>query len=298
MGDVAEEHADERTSGEPDPGAAVQPSASAQPPEPPVQPTEEQLRQFQQFQQFQDYLRYTETQQHMTGGALVPDQNRQPYPTPQMAPPPHQGGELVADQNRQPALRPKMPGWLTWLVRKLVGWAIALLLLGLGASWLIHHYFPNTTAGTDTKTVTDSGGGTYHTNQVLSTDPYDAVAKVYKGVAAGLPVDACGRFSEPVQAKFARDMGYADGNCQTAVLGIHPQVTDPDAYYESISNISSTPQTPTMTINSCDFAVAGGPALGTFTVTKVDLGQWLITGHTPGPAKCGTPSPSTTPTTP
>jgi hypothetical protein len=292
MGDVAEEHADERTSGEPDPGAAVQPSASAQFPAPEPPPSEEQLRQFQQFQQFQDYLRYTETQQHMSGGALVPDQGRPPVP------PPHQGGELVADQNRQPALRPKMPGWLSWLVRKIVGWAIALLLIGLAATWAYHHYFPSTTAGTDTKTVTDSGGGTYHTNQVLSTDPYDAVAKVYKGVAAGLPVDACGRFSTAVQAKFATDMGYADGNCQTAVLGLRPQVTDPDAYYESISNVSSTPQTATMTINSCDFSIQGGPALGTFIVTKVDLGQWLITGHTPGPTQCAAPSPSTTPTTP
>jgi hypothetical protein len=50
-----------------------------------------------------------------------------------------------------------------------------------------------------------------------------------------------------------------------------------------------------VTIDSCSFSITGGPALGVFTVSKVELGQWLITSHAPGPAKCsGTPT--TTPT--
>jgi hypothetical protein len=50
-----------------------------------------------------------------------------------------------------------------------------------------------------------------------------------------------------------------------------------------------------VTIDSCSFSITGGPALGVFTVTKVELGQWLITGHAPGPSRCnGTPT--TTPT--
>lgn len=301
MGDVADEHADERPGGDPDPGAAIQPSASAQPPAP---PSEEQLREFQQFQQFQDYLRYTEAQR-VGGGGLVPGPERQLTPPPMPPQYPTGGGELVPDQNRQPALRPKMPNWLTWLIRKVVGWAVALLLIGLAATWAYHHYFPSTTAGTDTKTVTDSGGGTYHTNHVFSTDPYDAVAKVYKFIASPpdvgspkYPVQACGLFDEPVQAKFARDiLPSGDGNCLTAVLNLHPQVTDPDAYFESISNVSGSPQSATMTINSCDFDIQGGPALGVFTVTRVEQGQWLITDHAPGPAKCPA-APATTPTTP
>jgi hypothetical protein len=300
MGDVADEHADERPGGDPDPGAAVEPST----PSPPVvPPSEEQLREFQQFQQFQDYLKYTEAQR-VGGGGLIPDPNRQPLPPPMSPQYSPDGGELVRDGNRQPALRPKMPGWLTWLIRKVVGWVIALLLIGLAGTVAYHHFFPSTTAGTDTKTVTDSGGGTYHTNHVFSTDPYDAVAKVYKFIASPTdsgsptyPVQACGLFDEPIQAKFARDVGQADGNCLTAVLGLHPQVTDPNAYFESISNVSGAPQGATMTINSCDFDIQGGPALGTFTVTRVELGQWLITNHTPGPAKCTAPTP-TTPTTP
>jgi hypothetical protein len=291
MGDVADEHADERPGGDPDPGAAVEPSTGSQPPTP---PSEEQLRQFQQFQQFQDYLRYTEAQRVGGGGLVVPEPDRQLTPPPMPPQYPPRGGELVPDRDRQPALRPKMPGWLTWLIRKVVGWAIALLLIGLAATWAYHHYFPSTTAGTDTKTVTDSGGGKYHTNQVLSTTPYEAVRQVYKDVAAGLGVDACGRFNDPVQPKFARDMGYADGNCQEAVAGLRAKVTDLDGYAESMpSNLSQPLPGDTITIDSCDFTISGGPALGKFTVSKVDLGQWLITGHDVGPTSC--PAPTTTP---
>ncbi|WP_406640501.1 hypothetical protein [Amycolatopsis sp. WGS_07] len=50
-----------------------------------------------------------------------------------------------------------------------------------------------------------------------------------------------------------------------------------------------------MTIDSCTFKVSGGPALGVFQVTKVDKGQWLITGHTTGPDKCPAPTATSTP---
>lgn len=277
-----EQHNDERA-----PGSAIEPARLAQPtspdqsarstpppqpPQPPQQPAPEldaeQLRQFQQFQQFQDFLRYNEAQQQ-SGGTLVPAAPQEPR-------------------------RPKLPRWLRRLGGKILGWVIVLVLLLLAMNWAYDHYF-----GTDSdedKPAAETGGGTYKTNDILSDLPHEAVRQVYDAIAqedprTGLPPvpQACGRFSAPTQQQFAENLGYAD--CQQAVLALHENVVDVNDYAESMSSSVSRPVTgETIRIDSCDFEITGGPALGVFTVTQVELGQWLITGHEQGPRRCPAPA--------
>lgn len=131
---------------------------------------------------------------------------------------------------------------------------------------------------------TETGGGTYHANKILTTQPYEAVRAVYETIGQDQPDQACGRFDTATQDTFARDVGYPD--CRQAVLGLHSQVTNVNDYAESIFPEQYDPNATTIAIDSCDFTISGGPALGVFTVTKVEKGQWLITAHATGPRTC------------
>lgn len=125
----------------------------------------------------------------------------------------------------------------------------------------------------------------FHTKHIFSVNPNEAVRSVYQNIAQGSVDDACGRFREDVQDKFAQDVGQAD--CRAAVEALHEQVTSLNDYAESLpSYVSGPAPAGVVTIDSCMFDVEGGPALGVFQLTQVDKGQWLITGHSPGPEKC------------
>jgi hypothetical protein len=282
MGPVVEQRGDD---GRDEPGKDIQPSTPSQPAA--SQPLdEEQLRQFQQFQQFQDYLKFSEAQRE-GGGELVsqpsaPHQNWLPQPSGGPR------GELV------PAGSPrrKAPTWLKRLGGKILGWIVALVIIGIALYWGYHKLFPS--SADDNRPAAETGGGTYHTNHVFSKQPYEAVRIVYQKIGQGLVDDACGRFDEATQQKFATDLGF--GDCKLAVEGLAPQVNSKNAYAESMpSSISEPIPGNTFTISSCRFGIHGGPALGAFTVTKVDGGQWLITGHANEPNPCPSPSPSPTP---
>jgi hypothetical protein len=263
--------------------------------QPPMDP--DQLEQFKQFQQFQDYLRFTQSQQ-----------GNQPAPSPDagvvQAVPPQQGGQPPAippGYQLVPAERRRAPKWLSWLGKKVIAWVLAIVILGVAGTWLYNHFFPSD-AGKSSAQLAQEGGGTYHTNHVFSKNPYEAVRFVYQDIAQGSVQDACGRFVYDaakhidIQSKFAQDLGQND--CRQAIEAIHAQVQPKDRndYAESIPSYVSEPLPgDVVTIDSCLFPITGGPALGVFTVTKVEMGQWLITGHAPGPTKCSG-APSTSPT--
>ncbi|TNC28809.1 hypothetical protein FG385_05245 [Amycolatopsis alkalitolerans] len=252
----------------------------ARPAEPaPPQLDPEQLRQFQQFQQFQDYLRFTEAQKQ--NGQLV---HTEPGGPP--VPPPPQGGLVQAPEPpRRPPIR--MPRFAKRILASVLSALIFLAVLGIAGKLLYDHFFP---AQDDNKPASETGGGTYHANKILSAQPYEAVRKVYQEIAIGRPDLACGQLDSPTQDKFARDVGAAD--CQQAVLDLKTKVTNVNDYAESISPQQYDPTATTITINSCDFSITGGPALGVFTVEKQPLNQWLITGHAPGPRNCTPPTPT------
>ncbi|PKV92150.1 hypothetical protein ATK30_2941 [Amycolatopsis echigonensis] len=259
----------------------------------------EQLRQFQEFQRFQEYLRFTRAQQgtepapHPDAG-LVPAGNRQPLAGGQPPSPPNQPGALT-EYEEPPRNRRPVPRWVKRLGGKILGWVIALVILGILVNWGYHQIFPSN-EGKSSAQIAAEGGGTYHTNHIFSTNPNEAVRFVYHNIAQGRVDDACGRFREDIQDKFAKDTtGQPD--CKVAVEKLHAQVKNMNDYAESLpSYVSGPTPPPVVTIDSCTFSVQGGPALGVFQVTKVDKGQWLITGHSPGPEKC--PAPPTATSTP
>ncbi|MFD2422243.1 hypothetical protein [Amycolatopsis pigmentata] len=255
----------------------------------PVEPLDpEQLRQFQQFQQFQDYLRFTEAQRQ--NGGLVPSQGAPPVPPPT--------GPPLAPPPGLPSPRRKItaPRWAKRLAGKLLSALLLLIVLAIAGKLVYNYFFPSQD---DNRPASETGGGTYHANKILSTQPYEAVRTVYDAIAQRDPnpedmvARACGRFREDVQQKFAADTGYPD--CRQSVLSLHTQVSDVNGYAESIPSYVSGQTGDTVTIDSCSFPISGGPALGVFVVSKVDKGQWLITGHERGPTTC--PVPSTPPTT-
>jgi hypothetical protein len=286
MGDVVEQRGDEWPAGESEPGKEIQPGRSAQP----APLDEEQLRQFQQFQQFQDYLKFTEAQRQAGGQLVSPEA---PAPVPHLTWQPTPTGAPPAELVPASPPRPQVPGWLKWVGRKILGWVVLLLILGLAAAWLLNHFFPSNT--NDNRPAAETGGGTYKTNQILSDKPYEAVRQVYDAIAQNLAPQACGRMRVDIQQKFAADMGY--GDCPQAVLGLHSKVSSRNDYAESLpSSVSEPIPGDTFTISSCQFGVHGGPALGAFTVTKVEKGQWLIVGHTNEPDPCPPPNPTAEPT--
>ncbi|PRX43909.1 hypothetical protein B0I33_11375 [Prauserella shujinwangii] len=287
MGHVVEQRPDgepgpERRPDGATPGSEVEPARQAAPEQraEPERFDAEQFRQFQQFQQFQEFLRYQEAQQ----GGSTPR-----YP-PAAAPP--------QQLDPAPPGRPKAPRWLRWLGKKVLGWLVFLALLALALILAAKYIINMVTGGDDPeRPAAEMGGGTYRTNKILSTEPYEAVRKVYAQIAYGRPDLACGYFDNErgIQQRFAVNTGYAD--CREAVLGLHEQVAHVNDYAESIYPRTYDPDATTIRIDSCDFPIEGGPALGTFVVTKQDFeGQWLITGHEKGPRTCPAPPASTGPT--
>jgi hypothetical protein len=278
------------------PGGGAQPPA----PRPPVDPAE--LAQFKQFQQFQDYLRFTQAQQ---GNEPAPPSDAGVV----QAPPSQQSGQPPAippGYQLVPTERRRAPKWVSWLGKKVIAWVLAIVILGLAGTWLYNHFFPND-AGKTSAQLAEEGGGKYHTNHVFSTNPYEAVRFVYHNVAQGRVADACGRFQNEgqrdIQTQFAQDIAQtfrqntAQADCKKAVEFLATQVTNKNDYAESLpSSVSDPLPGDTVTIDSCTFAISGGPALGVFTVSKVDKGQWLITGHAIGPTKCSGVPTTTSPT--
>ncbi|MDI5974676.1 hypothetical protein [Amycolatopsis magusensis] len=298
--------ADQR--GEEHPGAEVEPARRADP-TPPADP--EQLRQFQQFQQFQEFLKFSEAQKaqggevaQQPGSELSHQPLPQPNPQPPLPQPSHQpGGELSHQPQWQPPPppRPKVPRWLTWIGKKLLGWLILLLLLALAATWAYNHFFP----GEDEDLpAPEAGRGTYSATELLQPNPYRAVQLVYQQIAQNRPDLACGNLAKPAQAKFAADLGFAD--CEQAVNQLSTEVTNKTQYAQSIPfNRSGELPGDVFVIDSCDYDIkGGGRALGVFTVErqKVDASgapvkgeQWLITGHEAGPNPCPGVKPSVPP---
>jgi hypothetical protein len=268
--------AEQRPGEQPDEQEPEGDSGAVERAQPPLDP--EQLRQFQQFQQFQDFLRYRETQQ---GGGLVH--------TPPVPPLPPPGGPLQVAGPPPPRPRIKVPRFVKRALASVLSALLFLAVLGIAGKLLYNHFFPSQDHN---RPASETGGGTYHTNRIFSTEPYEAVRKVYQQIAQGRPDLTCEYFDDATRQKFATDLGGT--NCEQAAGEI--RVTNVNDYAESLpSYLSTQPQDTTVTIDSCDFPISGGPALGIFTVTKVDNGQWLITGHEPGPKTC--PPPSTSPGT-
>jgi hypothetical protein len=152
------------------------------------------------------------------------------------------------------------------------------------AGKIVSSLFPKP-SGESSEDLARQGGGGYHTNSILPTDPYFAVTAVYTDIAQNLPDHACARMREDAQSAFAADENAS--TCTVAASALARQVTAKNAYVESIKRPAGVESLPTtITINSCDSEITGGPALGVFILTKVERGQWLITGHSPGPAHC------------
>lgn len=295
--------AEQRDDGKP--GSDIEPAGSNTPAPPPVDPAE--LEQFRQFQQFQDYLRFTQSQQ---GNQPAPPPNAGMVQAPPVQPVAQQGGQppvIPPGYALVPAERGRrgLPRWAMWLGRKVIAWVLAIVILGVAGTWLYNHFFPSD-EGKTSEQLAQEGGGTYHTNHVFSTNPYEAVRFVYHNIAQGRVEDACGRFQNEgqrdIQTQFARDIAQtfrqntAQTDCKKAVEFLATQVTNKNDYAESLpSSVSSPLPGDTVTVDSCDFPVSGGPALGVFTVSKVAKGQWLITGHAIGPPKCSGVT-TTTPT--
>jgi hypothetical protein len=294
---VAEQRGNDRHDGQDEPGTDVQRNSPAQPPAQPMD--EEQLRQFQQFQQFQDYLKFSEAQRQ-GGGGLVPVEPPPgpPIPVPpQNWQPPTTGGSH--DLVTTPPPKIKAPRWLKRLAGKILGWIIVLVILGLALNWGYNRLFPST--ANDDRPAAETGGGKYHTTHILASNPYEAVRSVYDAIAKQNPdpnsqaAKACRPMREDIQQKFAEDMGFAD--CRAAALGLHEEVTSLRAYQESIpSYVSGQVIGDTVTINSCSFDIKGGRSLGSFTVTKAELDQWLIVGHSNDPETCPALTTAPTPT--
>ena len=287
--------AEQRDDGKP--GSDVEPAGAKTPASgsPPIDPAE--LEQFRQFQQFQDYLRFTQAQQ---GNQPAPPPDAGVVQAPPSQPVPQQGGrppvippgyQLVpADQPRR---RPA-PKWLTWLGKKVLAWVLAFIVLAVAGTWLYNHFFPSD-KDQDTATFVQNGGGKYHTNHTLPTDAFQGVRSIYDSIGKPDAEQArinrvCLSMSEQAQAQFARDLGYPD--CATAVPALSKQVTDMNSYIYAVRPISGMTPKGTVTIHSCWYNVQGGPNLGSFTLTEVEMGQWLIIGHANEPAAC--PAPPTT----
>src|SRR5699024_9140975 len=180
--------------------------------------------------------------------------------------------------------RVRAPRWLRWLARKLLAWLIFVLLTLLALYATLNAMFgSNEHSG---RPAAEDGGGTYHHTTILAKKPYEAVRTVYDAIAQDKQYEyACGRFYEATQQDFADNLGYS--TCRRAVQHLQTEVTDVNSYAESIPSSPAEPiESDTVTIDSCDFAITGGPALGRFTVTEVDRGQWLITSHEKGPEQC------------
>lgn len=254
-------------------GSELEPQRPALPADP------EELRRFREFQQFQEFQRFQEYQRAQSGGELEPTGSGDVVPTPPAEPP----------------AKRKLPAWLTTALGKVVSALLVLIAVVLGAAWAINYFL----GGPDKLTPDEQakqGGKKAEATKLYASSPYEAVRRIYDDIAQGDTKDICLRFDEAALQQFVADMGYT--SCAQAAADLHEQVTDVDRYAESLpSSVSNPDLGDVIEIDSCEVAVSGGvrggPALGTFTVTKLPRArgdQWLITGHGAGPKTCPAPA--------
>lgn len=247
--------------------AEIVPAEDAAPPpatRPPTGITPEEIRQFQEFQRFQELMREQAEKGFPPGNP--PPGLLQPW------------GQPPKESFGKRLLKATISKIITGLV------VLAVLVI---AGYLAVDYF----LGEDHNQLpaSQTGGGKTTDNLILDTNPYEAVRKIYHHIANGadgVPEQVCLRFRDRGK-KFAEDMGYAD--CTAAVKGLAPQVTNADAYAESMPSYKTTfdpKSADEITISSCadsrNGRIDGGPPLGVFTVEKIKGSkndQWQIIDH-------------------
>ncbi|SFQ63618.1 hypothetical protein SAMN05421810_11172 [Amycolatopsis arida] len=230
----------------------------------------------------------------------MPSGTRQPaYPAaPNQVTPPNQPPSLPPP-GQPPPLPPgppprRAPRWLTWLGKKVLGWLIFVLLTVLALAWAYDHFFGSDGGG---PTGTEGGGGRMETNNLMANDPYVQVRYIYTDIAQGKPDMVCDRFDPRARQQFARNMMGLD-DCHQVAMALHERVEAGKAteYASSVGfntpsalapSVAAMAPGDTITIDSCEHAVEGGPALGVFVLTKLGhKNQWLVTEHRPGPTEC------------
>ncbi|MFB9727488.1 hypothetical protein [Haloechinothrix salitolerans] len=267
----------------PEPGSEL----SARPPSEPL--SDEELRQFREFQEFQRFREY-----QAQNGELPPALSREVQPS---------------------GWRQRTPAWLTALASKLVTAVLVLIAVAAAAAWAINHYLGGSSEPSSAE-LAEQGGKKAEATKLYAEDPYEAVRDVYRRIAqqdprTGQPqVDkVCLRFDENGRRQFTANMGAA--TCPDAVIALNKDVEHVTDYvqslprstpYEVYDEVSGLAEGESYTIKSCEAArsiggtITGGPALGTFIVTRIPDAkgeQWLITGHEPGPRSCPTPKRTT-----
>lgn len=264
------------------PSEIVPAEGTAPPPatRPPTNITPEEIRQFQEFQRFQELMR-DQAEKGFPQGTPPPPGFLQPWGQP---PPKESFGKR----------------FLKATISKIITGLVVLAVLVIAGYLAVDYFF-----GEDHNELpaSQTGGGKTTDNLILDTNPYEAVRKIYHHIANGadgVPEQVCLRFQDRGK-KFASDMGY--DNCTDAVHGLAAEVTDADAYAESMPSYKTTfdPKSENeITISSCADnlrgGIQGGPALGVFTVKKIEgsrSGQWIIAGHeNEPPCTTGSTTPS------
>lgn len=289
--------------------------------DPDMQLDPEQLRLFQEFQQFQRFQEFQRAKeaglipppgqqpQSATSGELQPAPSRQVQRATPGQMQPATSREVVPPHAEQPQDAPpgrrKPPRWLVSLGGKIVGALLMLAAIVIGAALAINYFLgpddpitPAEQAQRNREVPIEQEGPHW------AGDPYEAVRRIYHDIAQGDVEYACLRFAQGSDKAFAAGMGYP--TCEDAVRNISKEVRSvngANSYAESIPSstpgerykeVSSTKPGESVTIDSCEAAyqtggIQGGPALGTFTVTRLPQAygeQWSITGYEPGPRKC------------
>ncbi len=270
------------------PESGPEPGSELSPRQPSELLSDEELRQFREFQEFQRFREY-----QAEHGELPPADSRDVQPS---------------------GWRDRAPAWLTALGGKLLTAALVLLAVAAGAAWAINHYLGGSDEPSSAE-LAEQGGKKAEATKLYAEDPYEAVRDVYRRVAqqdprTGKPQveKVCLRFDETGRRQFTAHMGAA--TCPDAVIALNKDVEHVTDYvtsfprsvpYEEYDQVSKVAEGESYTIDSCEAArsigetITGGPALGTFIVTKIPDAkdeQWLITGHEPGPRSCPTPEPT------
>jgi hypothetical protein len=181
--------------------------------------------------------------------------------------------------NADPRVR-KIHGRWAPVIAAAGGLAVLLTTLLLVLYWT-HQLFFGTSK--ENLPASETGGGGYHTNHILNDNPYAAVRQVYQRIADGSPYFACGAFTDEAAQQFAQHFNAPD--CPNAIDLLHEQVDksagSKNAYAEPDfhGKMGQRPDSGTIMVSSCELGVNAGPRLGMFTVSRVELGQWIITAH-------------------
>jgi hypothetical protein len=253
---------------------------------PPAGVDPETFRQFQEFQRFQQFQRFTQGQQgQQSPPPAAPPWTAEGGNIEPAHPVHHQLGQVQQQLHEIRQSQAKIeratnpPLWRKILRSTPFRWAVGLLVIALIAIWgvpaLVQHYVGG---GTDQHTNPAGKPISIQQSGQLAGAPYDAVADIYLFPAEGLAPDkSCLTFTASAAKSFAQAFGTS--SCVAAFTKIASEITDKDAYSDpDTSRLPSNPTGNTVTVDSCDLGVSGGPRLGTFTVTHVEKG-WQITGY-------------------